>query len=227
MAAVEKISFDELLSSVKKTISFHQPFLVVENKKSEVTVKGRFLLHESVSQIDPRGPLTEYELEIFVPRTYPRKQPIVFETGGKIPRIDERHINGRGDCCILVWDHWLLTTEDASFSSYFSGPLHDYFLGQHHFELFGKWPFGERAHGYPGLVEAYVETIGFPELPSNQRALKQILKLLSQDWPKGHWPCPCGSNKKLRNCHRKELEDIHRRIPPAMAVQMLENIKGI
>src|SRR3546814_10701167 len=77
--------------------------------------------------------------------------------------------------------------------------------------LTGKWPFGERAHGTPGLEEAYADALG---IPNRRRSLLYHLRLLSQDWPKGHWSCPCGSGKRLRHCHRDEAMAIHQRVPP-------------
>ena len=42
------------------------------------------------------------------------------------------------------------------------GPLHEYFLGQFYFEKTGRWPFGERLHGYAGLQEAFADALGVP-----------------------------------------------------------------
>jgi len=133
----------------------------------------------------------------------------------------DRHINPDGDCCVTVWENWLVTTDDPSFSGFISGPLNEYFLGQYCFERTDKWPFGERAHGAPGLAEAYADALG---IPNKREDLIYYLRLLSQDWPKGHWGCPCKSGRLLRHCHHQHLLDLHRRVPPIMARRMLRRL---
>lgn len=213
-----------LFQSVLEVVAFNQPWLQVRKVDGNIEVEGRYLLHENQLAIDSRGPLNDFELKIRISNNYPKEPPVVFETGGKIPRIGERHINRSGDCCILVWEHWQLTAADVSFGSYFTGPLHQYFLGQHHYDLLGYWPFGERAHGFPGLIEAYAEVLEFPDMSPGLEPLKQTLRLLSQEWPKGHWPCPCGSAQKLRKCHWDKLKEIHGRVSPETAKKMLKNL---
>lgn len=106
------------------------------------------------------------------------QEPAVYEIGGRIPRKPSRHINPNGDCCITVWEHWLLTAADNSFANYLEGPVNEYFLGQYRYEQTGKWPFGERAHGQAGLLEAYVQILG---VSPRHRTVAYYLRLLSQD----------------------------------------------
>ena len=44
------------------------------------------------------------------------------------------HINPAGDCCIMVWEEWLVLAPDTSFRGFLRGPVHDYFLNQWWFE---------------------------------------------------------------------------------------------
>jgi hypothetical protein len=166
----------------------------------------------------PDGPITEFEIKIKFPESYPWREPKVFEVGGRIPRRADRHINSDGDCCVTVWENWLVTSDNHSVGGFLNGPLYEYLLGQFWFEKTGKWPFGERAHGAPGLEEAYADALG---IPNRRQSLLYHLRLLSKDWPKGHWPCPCGSGKRLRHCHSNELIAMHQRVPPDIARRML------
>ena len=67
-------------------------------------------------------------------------------------------------------------------------------------------PFGERSHGVKGIEEAYMERYDL----FDRNALIQIMLYLSKiQRYRGHAKCPCGSGKKLRNCHgRRVLKDI-------------------
>ena len=209
------------LEEVKAAIAFDQPKLHARKDDRTIHVEGSYLVFESNVVAAPGGPITAFDLRMELPVHSPCFEPKVFETGGRIPREPDRHINPDGDCCITVWEHWLATAADQSIAGYINGPLHEYFLGQFWFEKTGRWPFGERAHGTAGLEQAYAEVL---RVANNRRQLLYHLRLLSQDWPKGHWRCPCGSGKRLRYCHRNELEVMHQRVRPDIARRMLRRL---
>jgi hypothetical protein len=103
-----------------------------------------------------------------------------------------------------------------------AGPVNEYFLGQFWFEKAGKWPFGERPHGMPGLEEAYADALG---IKNAREVLIPHLQALAHEKPKGHWRCPCGSGVRLRRCHSKELAAMHLRVPPDIAIRMLHRLE--
>ena len=82
---------------------------------------------------------------------------------------------------------------------------------------------GELPHGPKGLEDAYADALG---IPNKKKDLIYHLRLLSQDWPKGHWLCPCGSGKPLRNCHRGEMIGLHKRVPTPIANRMFRRLKS-
>jgi hypothetical protein len=211
------------LDEVKTAIAFDQPKLNASANGREILVEGSYLVFENDVVTAPAGPITEFEIKMEFSDLYPRRGPKVFEVGGRIPRNPDRHINGGGDCCVTVWEHWLATAPDHSLGSFINGPLNEYFLSQFWVEKTGKWPFGERPHGLKGLEEAYADAL---EIPNKREDLLYPLRLLSQDWPKGHWLCPCGSGKLLRHCHRDGLMALHRRVLPSVARRMLGRLKS-
>jgi hypothetical protein len=210
-----------MLEEVKAAIAFDQPKLRASMSGENLEIAGSYLVFEKDVVAAPGGPITEFDVRIECSPLYPRFEPKVFEVGGKIPREADRHINPDGDCCVTVWENWLVTTDDQSFAGFIRGPLNEYLLGQYWFEKTGKWPFGERAHGASGLEEAYADALG---IPNKREDLIYYLRLLSQDWPKGHWGCPCKSGRLLRHCHHQQLLAIHRRVPPIMARRMLRRL---
>lgn len=209
------------LEEAKAAIAFDQPKLRASAHDKKIYVEGTYLVFEKDVVAAPGGPIAEFDIRVELANLYPRREPKVFEVGGRIPREAARHINPDGDCCITVWENWLITADDHSLSSFLTGPLNEYFLGQFWFEQTGKWPFGERAHGTPGLEDAYADALG---IPNKRKNLLYHLRMLSQDWPKGHWPCPCGNGKRLRHCHRDDLMAMHRRVPPNVARRMLRRM---
>lgn len=207
---------DRLLGDFRSAVAAHQPELSVSTWKGYVVLEGALIVS------GPDGPFDAYKVQVAVPPEYPWEEPEVFETGGRIPRIADRHVfEESGLCCLGVWEEWLLRSRDISAASFLTGPLHDYFLSQSWFEEKGEWPFGDRSHGRLGVMEAFCAMLG---VPLNRDLAIAHLKLLSRTRLKGHALCPCGSGKRLRNCHKPELEDLRERIAPHMAKRMLKRL---
>ena len=103
------------------------------------------------------------------------------------------------------------------------GPVHNFFLGQSLIEAGEPWPFGERKHGFEGLLESYGELIGTTEVT----VISKYLECLSKKEIKGHWDCPCGSGKRIRDCHKASLMILRRRLPQQVAARALSRLRGL
>ncbi|MQA92470.1 MAG: hypothetical protein GEU90_19960 [Gemmatimonas sp.] len=57
--------------------------------------------------------------------------------------------------------------------------------------------------------------------------LRGFLALVSSDRVKGHWICPCGSGRKLRHCHREQVDQVRDRLPSALLQPMRQALKSI
>ena len=211
------------LEDVKAAIGFNQPKLTAARNGSKFFVTGSFLVVEDSGTASPGGPITEFVVKIILGDRYPRHEPKVFEVGGRIPRCADRHVNDDGDCCVTIWEEWLLQANDTSFAAFLNGPLREFFLGQYWFECIGKWPFGEWPHGEKGLIEAFADVLG---IANKKKDVVYYLRLLAQPWPKGHWLCPCGSKKRLRHCHRDDLMALHHKVPSQIAKRMLRRLNS-
>ena len=208
---------DELFTQVAKAVEAHQPELNVSISKDIIILNGPFVVS------GPKGPFDCYEVRVDVLANFPRNEPIVLETGGRIPKLVDRHVFPEpGNCCLGVWEEWLLTAPDHSFETFLTGCLHDYFVSQSWFEAEGEWPYDERPHGEEGIIESYAEMLGVGE---DIGVIADHLKLLSRAKGKGHARCPCGSGLRLRNCHMDRIAELSRRICPTMAKRMLTRIK--
>jgi len=186
-------------------------------KDETVFVRGSFhVLHED--QV-----LDRYQIEIELPPDWPDSIPVLREVGGRIPVHKDRHIN-RGDetSCLLVPEEWLLSPQRDSLRAFLDGPVHDFFLGQSLVEVGEPWPFGERAHGMPGLLQSYGEMLG----TEDPATVRRYLECLGKKEVKGHWECPCGSNQRLRNCHFDHVVALRQKIPSAVALKALARLNS-
>ncbi len=157
-----------------------------------------------------------FNIEIEFLSDYPSSLPVVKEVGGRIPTIPDRHINpADSSACVCIPDEWCLQRPDKSFSTFLKGPVYNFFLSQKYFETHGTWPFGERRHGNEGLLDFYKEQFSTEEA----YVIKDYLQCLSQKTIKGHWDCPCGSKKRIRDCHKEALYILKNKIPPHVAKQ--------
>lgn len=184
------------------------PDLRVVTERDAVYINGSFPVVDGTEVLD------RFQIEIEIPPEFPDSIPILREVSGRIPWHEDRHVNQRnGEACPIVPEEWLLRPDHGSILAFLDGPVRNFFLGQILVEAGQPWPFGERTHGVRGLLEAYGEMVG----SADRDTILRYLDCLSKEMLKGHWDCPCGSAKRLRNCHLDELKMLHERIPPRIA----------
>ncbi len=206
-----------LLADFSAAVAEYQPELVLTTWKDCVVLTGSLVVS------GPDGPFDVYQIQVAIPPGFPWQEPVVFETGARIPKIADRHVfEDNENCCLGVWEEWLFKSPDPSASSFLKGPLHDYFLSQSWYEATGEWPFGDRSHGSLGVLEGFCELLGIAV--DRQQAIAH-LKLLARENVKGHVACPCGSGKRLRNCHISRLTHLRDWMLPNMAKRMLARIQ--
>lgn len=179
----------------------HAPWLRMHINDQELTARGPFVLAADGAAQDIYAIVMRYD-----PHNH-QAEPKVWEIGGAIERLEDNHVNVvDGSCCLGVVDEWLAKTGDTSFAGFVTGPLWNFFLSQAIFRRTGRWIFEERPHGLPGMIEAYGELVG-DSVPTLER-LARTLSFLSLERIKGHWQCPCGGGRRVRNCCQKRLEKL-------------------
>lgn len=147
------------------------------------------------------------------------KLPCIEEIGGRIPKHRDRHVCDDGAICTEVPELTLLRGR-YSLVSYLDGPVRNYFLGQLLVEQGRKWPFGEWDHGKLGLLQAYGEVLGVTHEPQ----IRRFLDCLGHKKVKEHWNCPCGSGKKIRDCHLSMIRKLQDAVSPWVARQALARL---
>lgn len=199
-----------------KEIPAKYPDLRVVAEQGAVFIRGNLPVMDGTEILD------RLQIEIKLPSDFPESIPVLREVGGRIPWHGDRHVNqGTGEACPIVPEEWLVRPERDSIIAFLDGPVRNFFIGQILVEAGQPWPFGERSHGIDGLFEAYKEMMGI----SDRDAIVRYLECLSRDVLKGHWACPCGSGKHLRNCHLCQLTKLHAKIPAFVAQSALSRIE--
>lgn len=234
----------QTMEKIKSQLALSQPYLTVNENGGKILIHGDLIINEREGEPNPQGPLDKFQVNICIPNDYPYNEPEVREIGGRIPILNDkqgnpdRHINSIGTCCICVFGAWITCSEDCSVVAYINGPIRNYFFSQHYFEKNKEWPFGESTHEEEGLLDAYCKALQIPSnnlvyCPSrtkkNEKKYKQwvyeqkrisiasTLRLLSQQYPKKHHLCPCGSKIRFKRCHIKEFNCLRSKITPTKA----------
>lgn len=206
----------ELRSEIVRTLAATQPGLCVE-----VDSTGRLSAVGSYAIPGADSSHARFFIEIHFPNNYPDELPDVCEVGGRIPRTPARHVNDNGTACLMVPEEWLVTAEDTSFPAFMAGPVKNFFVGQSLVELGQPWPFGERSHGRPGVVEAFSAILGTADLAP----MRTYLAYLQKPAIKGHWACPCGSGEVLRRCHLDHVRRLQQKVTPKLATRMMARLE--
>jgi hypothetical protein len=147
--------------------------------------------------------------------------PLLIETGGRIPRIDDRHITNGGGACLLVPEEWLVRPqEERTVLHYLDGPVRNYFIWQSLYERGQSPRYQGRSHAKDGLIEAYGEMLGL----KSEASISRYLEYLSKKKIKPHWPCPCGSGNQIRRCDCVHFRELQSKIPRHIAKSALARL---
>ncbi len=220
---MREFRLQRLLRTVRSVIAFVQPRLSASIKNGNVIVEGRFVVTPTLAEHTSDGAIAEFSILVVLASSYPNIEPRVSAPGNNIPQTPAHHMNDDGSCCVVIWEEWLATNEDNSIQAYFDGPLKNYFLGQHIKLATGNWPFGERNHGKEGILDAFAEIL---DCARNEKKIEYLLRILSKDWPRGHWICPCKSGQIIRKCCVVDLKTLSEKIPSKIAQKMLSRLRS-
>lgn len=176
------------------------PDVEICRSKGLFTLMGLFPVTEGNGSI-----LKKYNLHVIFPFNYPLWVPETFMMEPGVTKNADRHIEPDGRACLCL-PHEIpgYFPDGISFEMYFDGLVHPWLIGQAFFDENGKWPWQTWDHGKDGILRGFSKLLGFIDLDIVERFVRLLIR---KNPAKGHELCPCGSGRKLRNCH----SDIYRR----------------
>jgi len=187
-----KAQYDEL--------SGKYPDLSLEHKDGMWVIKGSLDFYATYEEIKIRE---SFQVEMLIPKDYPNILPIVKETSGNIPRTFHKY-DDDSLCLGAPTDVHKKFSEKPSLLGFVDNLVIPYLFSFSYHEQHGVMPYGELSHGGKGLIEYYTDYLGV----NSEFAVLSFLKTLASDNYRGHHDCPCGSGKKIRRCHGKELLEL-------------------
>lgn len=168
------------------------------NENGGIRLSGLFRFTASLPG-DTTAIEDEFEIAIEVPHVFPRDIPIVFETGRRIPRSPEFHINSDGSLCLGSPVRLLAIAADyPTLLSFVERTLVPFLFAISKSLSIGRsFPFGELSHGTPGALADYQDMFG---LKSAHQVKLAIRALSLRKRIANKYPCPCGCGVRLGRC---------------------------
>lgn len=156
-----------------------------------------------------------YQIEIKFPADYPESLPIVKEVSGAIKRVAaarkianlrDLHINSYREICLCARPlERRYFPKGAGIDVFLNNLVIPYFYNLSYFLRTGRFSGGDYSHAGKGLKEFYSDEFG---LKGDQQIRIAVEYLAKNSEIKGHWLCPCGSNKKIKDCCRHLLDKL-------------------
>jgi hypothetical protein len=141
-----------------------------------------------------------FVLEIIVPWAFPTALPRVTETGGKIPRTPDYHVNQTDHTLCLGSPLSLLLklSKKPTLDGFAENCLVSYlFAISRKLKTGGSFLFGELAHGQAGILSDYAHIFGLKDA----KKVGYVLELLGMKKRRANkLPCPCGCRSRLGRC---------------------------
>lgn len=177
------------------------PFLKYVQRENECIFVGNIILNHVYEDVRMTG---NFEIELIVPRDFPLALPTVKELSDCIDAsYPHRYTNG---CLCLASDLELKMhiSKYHDISIFVDKYVIPYFYTYKYYKEYGIYPYGERSHGIMGNLE-YLKDLFCVD---NWKQVFDIIVFIIQSAYRGHLLCPCGSGKRIRNCHGKILKDM-------------------
>jgi hypothetical protein len=195
-----------------KKSKFEKDFLAVEeffpklsyfwNSKSK-----HWIVKGELDICDTEGDYWEtFHIIIGMPQCYPHCVPIVLENSKLIPRDIDWHISQEGVCCVDI-EHNLLAMakRGINLNSFIREKVYPYFANQIYKLSEEKYAGKEYSHHLDGIIQYYIEDL---KLISLEIIINFLERILSNSFIGRNNKCPCGSGKKIKDCHLDEINTI-------------------
>ena len=170
---------------------------IAPSRGAGIVLRGFFSF--SAASVEGAEMHYSYQLQIEVPKGFPRELPRVIEAGHRIPRDASYHVFPDGGLCLGSPLRLLqILRRRPNLVGWAQNCLVPYLYAvSHKLQHGGDFPFGELPHGKEGIVNDYMELLGLKERDQVIRAV-ELLGMKRRIANKA--VCPCGCGRRLGRC---------------------------
>lgn len=169
---------------------------LVSYDDAEITLAGTYRCQ--AQKVGHHAIDEQYPLKIHFPPRYPLAIPTVIETGGRITRHPDFHTYMDGSFClgseIRIRD---IIRENPRLTDFSEKVLDPFLYSVSHKIRYGDFPYGELAHGEPGLIDDYERLFHV----RGKKAVLGVLQALGvRKRVANKLPCPCFCGYRMGRC---------------------------
>ena len=142
--------------------------------------------------------IDSFQIEIVIPINFEKTLPMIYSKDGKVPKKFNHIYKDDSLCLATKADQLCFFANDYSLIDWIKYYVIPYFFAVDYYKKYKIYVFGQREHGDAGITSFYEEEL---EVKSHENVLIMLNYILNKTY-RGHSSCPCGSGKKIRNCHK-------------------------
>ena len=180
----------------------NQQYLKVEENENEYIIQGIYKY-----SLNYNGCIFEggRRIKLIIKKDFPDSIPkfYVFNYPEQIEHIYEDN----NVCLATIGEMIYFLNENPSFEAFVDKFVNAFLYTLDWFQKYKTYPFGDRKHGYKGLLDYYMN-----DLKLTKEQYRKMVIMIYENKYRGHRLCICGSGKKLRNCHGKYILPIIKNI---------------
>ena len=168
-----------------------QPLLKASEDEKEYIIEGIYKYALEFNGCIDQG---NRKIKFVVLKNFPNSIPkyYVFDYPN-----DMEHIYTDGSVCLATIGEMIhFLNKNTSLLAFIDKFINSFIFTLDWFEKYKTYPFGDRKHGYKGLLDYYLNDLN---LTVDQ--YKKMVFMIFDSKYRGHSQCFCGSKKKLRDCH--------------------------
>lgn len=177
------------------------PMLDISKCEDDYIFSGEFILNHVYDEIRMTG---KFDLEIVVPGAFPLAFPRVRELSNCIDEYYPHQYTNGQFCLASDLELRMFFSQDTDICSFIEKYVIPYLYTYRFYEEYGVYPYGERSHGTMGNLE-YLKDLF--QVDDWKQVLDIMLFVVKSSY-RGHLLCPCGSGKRIRNCHGEILKKV-------------------
>ena len=177
------------------------PAFEISKRENDYIFSGELILNHVFEDVRMTG---KFNLEVVVPGDFPLAFPKVKELSNCIDE-DYPHRYTDGQFCLASdLELKMFFSQDTDICSFIEKYVIPYLYTYRFYEEYGVYPYGERSNGPMGDLEYLKDLFGVDDWGQ----VLDIMLFVVQSPYRGHLLCPCGSGKRIRNCHGEILKKV-------------------
>lgn len=182
----------DLQSQIDSVLSTYPRLSMTESDSSYVRLTGAITVYRTAKGFTLN---CDYDIQIIIP--IGDTLPSVVDVGNAID-AQYPHIYSNRQLCLetdaTVYFRFIDGFDLLAWMDEFVEP---YYFSYEFYRRYGYFPFGERNHGFIGILQSYQDLFSEPDMKKTY----WLTEYIAISNYRGHHLCPCGSGQKIRNCH--------------------------